>query len=113
MLFPLKYYFTSHLESGIQRCNNIETAVVCNIFDSKGELAAAVASVEAIEKFLTPEWIRKFKSNISSAPVLMIDANLCHPALEAACQMAAEYSIPVWFEPVSVTKSKRIVSVAK
>lgn len=48
MLSPLKYYFTSHLESGIQRCNEIETAVVCNIVDAKGELAAAVASVEAI-----------------------------------------------------------------
>lgn len=33
---------------GIQRHQEIETAVVSNIFDVKGELAAAVASVEAI-----------------------------------------------------------------
>ena len=33
---------------GIQRHQDIETAVVCNIFDGKGELAAAVASVDAI-----------------------------------------------------------------
>lgn len=37
-----------YLKSGIRRGKDIETAVVCNIFDSEGELAAAVASVEAI-----------------------------------------------------------------
>ncbi|KAK1378608.1 hypothetical protein POM88_025352 [Heracleum sosnowskyi] len=32
---------------GIRRGKDIETAVVCNMFDSEGELAAAVASVAA------------------------------------------------------------------
>ncbi|CAL5385679.1 hypothetical protein CsSME_00015645 [Camellia sinensis var. sinensis] len=98
---------------GIQRRQDIETAVVCNIFDVKGELGAAVASVEAIEKFLTPEWIRQFNCNIRAAPVMMVDANLSPPTLEASCRMAAESGIPVWFEPVSVVKSKRVVSVVK
>ncbi|GMP47534.1 hypothetical protein CsSME_00015221 [Camellia sinensis var. sinensis] len=99
--------------AGIQRRQDIETAVVCNIFDVKGELGAAVASVEAIEKFLTPEWIRQFNCNIRAAPVMMVDANLSPPTLEASCRMAAESGIPVWFEPVSVVKSKRVVSVVK
>ncbi|KAI3448054.1 hypothetical protein Pfo_004719 [Paulownia fortunei] len=99
--------------AGIRRSQDIETAVVCNIFDGKGELAAAVASVESIEKFLTPEWIQKFKFNICSAPVLMVDANLSPPALLASCRMAAECGTPVWFEPVSVTKSKRVASIVK
>ncbi|KAL6502531.1 hypothetical protein OROHE_024536 [Orobanche hederae] len=98
---------------GIKRSQDIETAVVCNIFDGKGELAAAVASVESIEKFLTPEWIQKFKYNIRSAPILMVDANLTPPALLASCRMAAECETSVWFEPVSVTKSMRIASVVK
>uniref|UniRef100_A0A5B7A5J0 Putative ribokinase n=1 Tax=Davidia involucrata TaxID=16924 RepID=A0A5B7A5J0_DAVIN len=98
---------------GIQRHQDIETAVVCNIFDVNGELAAAVASVETIEKFLTPEWIQQFGCNICSAPLLLVDANLSPPALEASCQMAAEYDIPVWFEPVSVAKSQRVASVVK
>uniref|UniRef100_A0A5B7A7U5 Putative ribokinase n=1 Tax=Davidia involucrata TaxID=16924 RepID=A0A5B7A7U5_DAVIN len=98
---------------GIQRHQDIETAVVCNIFDVDGELAAAVASVETIEKFLTPEWIQQFGCNICSAPLLLVDANLSPPALEASCQMAAEYDIPVWFEPVSVAKSQRVASVVK
>ncbi|XP_031267060.1 uncharacterized protein LOC116125490 isoform X1 [Pistacia vera] len=154
---------------GIRRQQDISTAVVSNIFDAKGEVVAGVASVEAIEKFLTPEWIRLFKRNISSAPVLMVDANLSPPALEASCRsnlryhfrflispslpflftiahwlifyaisnsfllcsfapcsiyyllpsfaffisVAAESNVPVWFETVSVTKSRRIASVAK
>ncbi|KAF8405190.1 hypothetical protein HHK36_010090 [Tetracentron sinense] len=96
---------------GIRKHQDIQTAVVCNLFDANGELAAAVASVEAIEKFLTPEWIQQFRCNICSAPALMIDANLNPRSLEASCQIAAEFGIPVWFEPVSVAKSKRIASV--
>ncbi|KAL3814153.1 hypothetical protein ACJIZ3_015421 [Penstemon smallii] len=98
---------------GIRRNKDTETAVVCNIFDGKGELAAAVASVEAIERFLTPEWIHKFKFNISSAPILMVDANLSLPALVASCKMASECETNIWFEPVSVTKSRRVASIAK
>ncbi|PWA35798.1 pfkB-type carbohydrate kinase family protein [Artemisia annua] len=43
----------------------------------------------------------------------MVDANLSQPALEASCQLAAEVGTLVWFEPVSVAKLRRIVSVAK
>uniref|UniRef100_A0A2N9FR01 Carbohydrate kinase PfkB domain-containing protein n=1 Tax=Fagus sylvatica TaxID=28930 RepID=A0A2N9FR01_FAGSY len=99
--------------AGIRKQQDIGTPVVCNILDVSGELAAAVANVEAIEKFLTPEWIQQFKYNICSAPILMVDANLNPPSLEASCHLAAESSIPVWFEPVSVAKSRRVASVAK
>ncbi|KAF4404234.1 hypothetical protein G4B88_014690 [Cannabis sativa] len=88
---------------GILRQDVIKTAVVSNIFDVTGEVAAGVASVEAI----------KFKHNIHSAPVMMVDANLNLSALEFSCQIAASSNTPVWFEPVSVAKSRRIVSVAK
>ncbi|KAK2978336.1 hypothetical protein RJ640_016438 [Escallonia rubra] len=110
----LEHWKSSGLSTeGIRRCHAIETAVVCNVFDVAGELAAAVASVESIENFLTPEWIQQFKCNISLAPVLMVDANLSPLALEESCRVAADSDIPVWFEPVSVAKSKRVASVAK
>ncbi|KAJ6365102.1 hypothetical protein OIU76_029968 [Salix suchowensis] len=88
---------------GIMKHQGIKTPTICNIFDTEGELAAAVASVEAVQS----------KQNIFSAPVMMVDANLSLPALEASCQLAAESNTPVWFEPVSVAKSRRIVSVVK
>ncbi|ERN17543.1 uncharacterized protein LOC18445888 isoform X2 [Amborella trichopoda] len=98
---------------GIRRCSDIVTPIVSNIFDLGGELSAAVADVEAVEKSLTPDWIWKFKHKISSAPVLMVDGNLGPLALEAACQVAADSRTPVWFEPVSVAKSVRIGSIIK
>ncbi|CAL0313599.1 unnamed protein product [Lupinus luteus] len=98
---------------GILKDKDIETPTVCNIFDVNGEVAAGVASVEAIEKYLTPDWILRFKSTLNSAPVLMVDANLSYPSLEASCKMAADLKCPVWFEPVSVTKSRRVSSIVK
>ncbi|XP_006365517.1 pseudouridine kinase [Solanum tuberosum] len=98
---------------GIQRHQNIETAVVCHIFDEKGEVAAGVAHVESIEQFLTPRWIEKFKCKISCSPILMVDANLTSSSLEASCQLAAQFNTPVWFEPVSVAKSRRVASVVQ
>ncbi|XP_052193250.1 pseudouridine kinase isoform X2 [Diospyros lotus] len=110
----LEYWKSAGLSmGGIQRRQDIETSVVCNVFDVKGEVAAGVASVEAIEKFLTPEWIQLFNYNISSAPVVMVDANLHPSALEASCRMAVQSDVPVWFEPVSVVKSRRVVSVVE
>ena len=38
------------------------------------------------EKYLTPEWIMRFRGLICAAPVLMVDANLNSPSLEASCQ---------------------------
>ncbi|XP_019165543.1 PREDICTED: uncharacterized protein LOC109161549 [Ipomoea nil] len=96
---------------GIRRHHSIETATVCYIYDSKGEVAAGVSNFEAVEKFLTTAWIQSFKCNILSAPVLLLDANLNSLALQASCQLAAECNTPVWFEPVSVVKSRRIASV--
>ncbi|CAJ2650300.1 unnamed protein product [Trifolium pratense] len=86
---------------GILKNKDIETPVVCNIFDVNGEVAAGVASVEALEKYLTPDWILRYKSTLLSAPVLMVDANLSGPSLETSCKMAADTGCPVWFEPVT------------
>ncbi|XP_074285804.1 pseudouridine kinase [Silene latifolia] len=98
--------------AGIQQGSNITTASVSNVFDTDGELIAGIASVESIEKHVTPQWIRQFTSNVYSAPLVMVDANLTPEALQASCQMAADLDVPVWFEPVSVAKSKRIASIA-
>ncbi|XP_039044852.1 pseudouridine kinase-like [Hibiscus syriacus] len=97
---------------GIRRQQDIKTPTVCHLLDVTGEVAAGVASVEAVEKFITPEWIQQFKRMIRSAPILMVDANLS-PTLEASCRLAAESNIPVWFEPISIAKSKRIAPIVK
>ena len=91
------------------------------------------------ERVLTRKWIAQFKSNIAATPIVMIDANLSPAALQASCEcmyllsppissnfyMPTSFIVvfysqwrqnlvpPVWLEPVSVAKSRRIVSVAK
>ncbi|KAF5196802.1 pfkB-like carbohydrate kinase family protein [Thalictrum thalictroides] len=108
----MDYWKSAELDTaGIEQRQNITTPVVCSLFDTNGELTGAVASVEAIELFLTQEQIQKFSSNICSAPVVMIDANLNPSSLEASCKIAKQANIPVWFEPVSVAKSKRVTSI--
>ncbi|MBA0863241.1 hypothetical protein Goshw_018560 [Gossypium schwendimanii] len=69
--------------------------------------------MEAIEMFLTLEWIQQFKNTIHFALLLMVDANLSPPALEVSCQLAIESNVPVGFEPVSIAKSKRITPIVK
>ncbi|XP_072992333.1 pseudouridine kinase isoform X2 [Typha latifolia] len=108
----LRYWKSAGLSTeGILQLPGATTPVVSNVFDCSGELAAAVASVEAVETYLNPEWICRFQHNICTAPVLMVDANLSPQSLQISCQVAARSGIPVWFEPVSVTKSTRIASV--
>ncbi|XP_065856730.1 pseudouridine kinase isoform X2 [Euphorbia lathyris] len=108
----LEYWHSSGLSTeGIKKHHDIRTPVITNVFDTHGEVLAGVADVEAVEKFLTPQWILQFERNISSASVLLVDANLSLHALEASCQVARKYNIPVWFEPVSVAKSARIASI--
>ncbi|GJM89702.1 hypothetical protein PR202_ga05914 [Eleusine coracana subsp. coracana] len=70
---------------GILQVNDVATPVVSNTFDRSGELIAGVASVGAVEKFLTPYWVYRFRSQISRAPLLMLDANLPSESLKAAC----------------------------
>ncbi|XP_042427937.1 pseudouridine kinase-like isoform X2 [Zingiber officinale] len=107
----LRYWKSAGLSTeGILQEKSIATPVVTNIFDSYGELAAGVASVDAVEKFLTPYFVQQFQSYICSAPVLLLDANLHPQSLEFACRTAGS-GIPVWFEPVSVKKSTRISSI--
>lgn len=112
--FLLKYWRSAGLcTDGILRVHDAATPVVSNVFDGSGELFAGVASVGAVENFLTPSWINQFYLHISTAPLLMLDANLPPQSLQAACKIAYESGVPVLFEPVSVAKSSRIAPIAE
>ncbi|KAH7284100.1 hypothetical protein KP509_34G039600 [Ceratopteris richardii] len=97
---------------GICRVSDVSTPVVSAVFDENGELAGAVADTHSFEKHLTPEWISRFQSQIKSASLVVLDANLSEVALQAACELAKEARVPVWFEPVSFSKSVRHSSIS-
>ncbi|KAI5082149.1 hypothetical protein GOP47_0001892 [Adiantum capillus-veneris] len=92
---------------GICRISEASTPAVSAIFDKKGELAGAVADTLSFENHLTPKWIGQFRNQIRCASLVMLDANLSEAALQAACELAREAGVPIWFEPVSVSKSVR------
>lgn len=43
----------------------------------------------------------------------MLDANLHPLALEAACKLASDAGVPIWFEPVSIAKAIRATGLLK
>ncbi|CAM6114565.1 unnamed protein product [Calypogeia fissa] len=98
---------------GIRKCVGISTPVVSAVFDTGGELAAAVADTQAVEVYLTPDWIERFTTQIQAAPVVMLDANLHPLAIKVACKLASDAGVPVWFEPVSIAKATRATGLLK
>ncbi|KAK9821751.1 hypothetical protein WJX81_002966 [Elliptochloris bilobata] len=93
---------------GIHRCHNAVTPCVSIVFDRGGEVAAAVADVQLLERELTPALVRRHLQAIRSAPALLLDGNLQPPAIAEACA-AAGVGVPVFFEPVSAAKAVRAV----
>jgi len=84
--FLLKYWRSAGLRTeGILQADDVATPVVSNVFDGSGELIAGVASVQAVENFITPSWIYRFRHHITNAPLVMLDANLPPESLKAAC----------------------------
>ncbi|XWS68178.1 hypothetical protein CRYUN_Cryun04dG0069000 [Craigia yunnanensis] len=81
---------------GIRKHQDNRTPTVCHILDVTGEVAAGVASVEAVLLFIS--LLFGLFSNIFSLVFSTV---------------AAESNIPVWFEPVSLAKSIRIAAVVK
>lgn len=53
--------------SGIRKCKNVATPVVSNIFDSAGEIASAVADVQAVVSYNWPWKIIIFVGILSEA----------------------------------------------
>lgn len=62
----------SHPWLGIQRHQNIETAIVCHIFDEKGEVAAGVAHVESIVS-----WFKNKQLKVNSHCYLLLMCVKC------------------------------------
>ncbi|MBA0689009.1 hypothetical protein Goari_006760 [Gossypium aridum] len=78
---------------GIRKHQDVETPIACHILDVTREVTVGVANVEAVEMFLSPEWIQQFKHTIHFAPLLMVDAKLSPPTLEVACQRTFKTSL--------------------
>jgi hypothetical protein len=70
-------------------------------------VAACVADVTAIERYLTPARVQLHARLLQGASLVVLDANLAADTLACAARLAAEAHVPVLGEPVSVPKSVR------
>ncbi|KAK9817037.1 hypothetical protein WJX72_008719 [[Myrmecia] bisecta] len=98
---------------GLLQSDTASTPTVSTIFDRGGEVAASIADCESLEIELTPAALQRHQADIAAAPLLVLDANLAVNTIEAASRMASEVGVPIWFEPVSVPKSRRATSVLR
>ncbi|QDZ18961.1 PfkB-like carbohydrate/purine kinase [Chloropicon primus] len=94
---------------GVKVCQGRTTPTVACSFDGSGNLTSGVADTALVESELRGEWIMRFREDIKLADLLVLEANLTHESLHTCFSIAREAKVPVFFEPVSVTKSLRVV----
>ena len=84
------------------------TAVYNAVLDGDGDLVAAIADMDIMEK-MKLEGLATALNNVKTKPSLIIlDGNLDSDALALACHHWKDENARVWFEPTSVAKSTRV-----
>ncbi len=92
---------------GILTLPDKRTAIYLAILDAKGDLHTAIADMDIFVE-LKAEQILSFKEQLIHAPMVIIDTNLPLETIKTLCQFCHQNKIPIWVEPVSVEKSKKL-----
>ncbi|XP_077990684.1 uncharacterized protein LOC144445007 [Glandiceps talaboti] len=99
--------YCKHMDTScIQRLPGQQTATYCVVLESSGECLLGIGDTD-IPLQMTPDFIRQFEKEISSAPLVCMDANIPAETIQYVCELCHHYGIPVWFEPTCVNKSKK------
>lgn len=93
--------------SMIQAFSENATSTYCSIADASGDLLVSIADMDIFDQLSSfqPD------AHFDKYDFLVIDANMPIGFIERLCERARANNVPVLFEPVSVSKSKRAVSV--
>lgn len=94
---------------GIKVCKDKTSPLVACSFDARGQMIHGVADTSLFEQEVDRDWIYNFKGDIENAKLLLIEANLSQNAMETCTEIAYSAKVPIFYEPVSVSKSSRIV----
>ena len=89
------------IEQSIFLRNAATPRYIC-LLDSDGNLAGAVAAMEALESFGVAEFEKRTEAG-DNADVIVIDANLPEAVIEAACKRWKTKTL--FFDPVSAAKA--------
>lgn len=82
------------------------------VLDDQGELAVAVADMEASD-LVGPEAVLAARRAVSSAGLVVLDGNLRPDALVAALELAGEAGVSVVLDPVSAPKARRLAGALR
>ena len=88
------------------------TGTYTAILDDGGEMIIAVASTAALDD-MSVDSIAERRELISHAQILILDCNVPEKALVRAAMIAAESSVRVVVDPVSVAKTERLLAILR
>ncbi|CEF98655.1 Pseudouridine-5'-phosphate glycosidase [Ostreococcus tauri] len=96
-------------DDGVRIVKGGRTARVVAVLDGDGEIAACVADVEIVEEGVDSAWCASQANACRDARGMVLDGNLGQEAIETVKEMARKFNKWLWYEPVSVEKSTRIL----
>ena len=90
------------------RCmDNFRTSTYMYITDEEGEMQLAVCNTDVAD-CINPEYLEPLLPEINDADAVVLDGNLSE---ETLTWIADKVSVPLYADPVSITKSERLVPI--
>lgn len=94
------------------RRSGYRTGTYVAVINRRGELDIAVSDMEIVDE-LSPEQVEAQEQAFEGAAVVCLDANLSQPALSRGIDLAERAGAVIVVDPVSVAKSRRLLSDLK
>ncbi|MFW5786674.1 MAG: carbohydrate kinase family protein [Halanaerobiales bacterium] len=80
--------------------------------DIEGDLIGAISDMKVLDE-ITVSYLKKHTDIMRRASVIVLDTNLNKKVIKFVVNIAGEYDIKVVVEPVSIDKSRKIMSLLK
>jgi len=93
--------------SGITVIEGAACGLYAALLHAGGELATAASAMDVTDA-IDSDTVRASAAVIASAAMLVLDANVPEPAMQAALEIANSHGVPVVADPVSVAKARRL-----
>jgi pseudouridine-5'-phosphate glycosidase/pseudouridine kinase len=99
------------IDVGLVELPNERTPTYNAILDPSGQLLAAGADMDALQKPELYKYLNLDSTVISESPIVCFDANLGLDTVEHLMRRCKEKTVPIAFEPTSVPKCRPIVEI--
>lgn len=90
--------------SGIESVPEEETGMYLSILNEKNDMALAICGMDIVER-ITPEYLETWIGRINQSKIVCVDCNLSEAAI---AYLAENVKVPMFLDPVSVTKAERV-----